>query len=161
MALKIKTHIDPALIIAGVEALTKNKVMVGVPSTTAGRTDGAITNAAIAYVQNFGSPKLNIPPREFLYSGLETVRERIIKMLYTAAQFAIAGDKASTIQALHAVGIVAQNGIRAKITSGPFIPLAPLTLANRRAKGRKGIKPLIDTGQLRRAITYVLRGDWF
>jgi hypothetical protein len=32
-----------------------------------------------------------------------------------------------------------------------------MTLERRRAKGRTGTKPLIDTGQLRNAITYVLR----
>jgi hypothetical protein len=48
--------------------------------------------------------------------------------------------------------------VRAFITAGQgFAPLAAATLAARRRKGRTGTKPLIDTGQLRRAITYVLR----
>jgi len=41
-----------------------------------------------------------------------------------------------------------------------FKPLSPVTLAIRRAKGRSGSQPLIDTGQLRgQGITYRMEGD--
>ena len=55
------------------------------------------------------------------------------------------------------IGLQGADAVRAKITSGPFVPLAPKTLAKRRAKGRKGDKPLIDTGALQRAYTYAIR----
>ncbi|MBX4298880.1 hypothetical protein K4H04_24285, partial [Mycobacterium tuberculosis] len=63
--------------------------------------------------------------------------------------------------------------MRAKITEGPFVPLAAATLRARARRGRSGAakelasraagnapdnsnaKPLIDTGQYRQAITYV------
>ncbi len=54
-------------------------------------------------------------------------------------------------------GLMGQDAVRGKITSGPFVPLAPATLRARKAKGRTGEKPLIDTGQLRAAYTYVIR----
>jgi hypothetical protein len=68
-----------------------------------------------------------------------------------------------------------QNAVRTKITDGPFAPLADSTLRARARRGRKGAvaelksraqgnapnnanaKPLIDTGQLRKSITYVVR----
>ena len=161
MALRVKDNADINRIIESVKALSENKVLVGFPDTTAGRNDGPITNASIAYVQNFGSPKQNIPAREFMESGLLSARDDLVDRLKIAADYAMKGNKEATIKSLHKVGLVAQAAIRNKITTGPFLPLSPITLAARRARGRKGIKPLLDTGQLRRAVNYVLRGKWF
>jgi hypothetical protein len=87
-------------------------------------------------------------------------------------------------KAFHAVGLTAQYAIRAKINEGLDPPLAPGTIAARaRARGTKsmrkgekkyfellgqgmspgeaqagaGIKALINTGQLRNAVNYVIR----
>lgn len=159
--LEIRHHQDPRDIIRAVEALTQNKVLVGVPSTRAGRTDTPITNAAIAYVHEHGSPRQRIPPRPFLEPGVRDAEEEIVERLKDAADYAMDGNKQATIRALHGVGMTAQNAVRAKITNGPFTPLSLLTIAARLRRGNKSTKPLIDTGALRQAISYVLRGKWF
>lgn len=75
----------------------------------------------------------------------------------------------------HRVGLIAQRAIRNKINEGIPPPLSEATLRQRAAKGRKGAqkelerrakgetpstqlaKPLIDTGELRNSINYVIR----
>ena len=70
---------------------------------------------------------------------------------------ALKGDADAGDKALHSAGLIAQNAVRNKITEGPFVPLAPMTLAKRKARGRTGEKPLIDSGAYRNAQTYVIR----
>ena len=57
----------------------------------------------------------------------------------------------------HAAGLIAQNSVRRTLTTAAYRPLSERTLAERRARGRTGTKPLIDTGQYRNSITYVVR----
>jgi hypothetical protein len=175
----VKTTIDKVDGLVGrLEALTKNRVLVGIPATNAGRKDTPVTNADIGYINEFGSPAQNIPPRPFLIPGVRGARERLAKQLKAAAVQALTGDRESVIKRLHAIGMIAQNAVRKKITDGPFVPLADATVAARAKRGRKGAieemqrraagqapgtdlaKPLLDTGTLRRSITYVLRGKW-
>lgn len=173
-----------------VETLTKVQVLVGVPATDAGREIGygkdkkmkaPINNAAIAYIQEFGSPAQNIPARPFLLPGIRDAKEQIGNRAKAAALTAMSGDKDATIKSLHAIGLAAQSAVRKKISTGPFTPLADATLEARvrSGKAKKGAeaelarrdaglapgtdlaKPLIHTGQLRRSINYVLRGKWF
>lgn len=148
-------------IVQSVRALTENKVMVGVPDVNIGRKDGPASNAVIGYTHEHGSPLQNIPPRPFLVPGIRAATPHLERMLRRAALTALAGDKESTIKALHAIGLTAASAVRAKITAGPFLPLAPVTIAARQRRGKKSEKPLIDTGALRQSITYVLRGKWF
>ena len=142
---------------AAIAELTDTELLVGVPSTKAGRRDGPASNAVIAYVQDNGLPERNIPARPFLRPGIENAMNEITTRLRDAARLAMDGSLEACRRALHAVGLTAQASVRAKITDGPFTPLAESTLAQRRARGRTGTRPLIDTGQLRNSITYVLR----
>jgi hypothetical protein len=170
------------------DALTSNRVLIGIPSTTAGRTDGApINNATIGYINEFGSPAQNIPPRPFLVPGVRNAQERIIARLKQGIMYAARGQKEAAVRALHAVGMTAANSVKQKMRTGPFVPLSDVTLADRanrntttgRAGSRKGAKkelerraqgeapstefakPLIDTSALLKSITYVIRGRWF
>lgn len=143
--------------------LTDQQVLAGVPAEKTqrdveDRVIPEITNAALAYIHNFGSPTQNIPPREFMYSGIANVKDEVTVHMSRAAQAALTGDKTLVDRHLHAAGLTAQNGIRRKITTGPFAPLAASTLAARRRRGHTGTRPLIDTGQLRASISYVIRG---
>lgn len=146
---------------SAVEALTRNAVYVGIPATAPPRRGEPITNASIAYVQEHGSPLLHIPPRPFLRPGVADASEELADRLEDAAHLATDGNRNGVIRALHAVGLIAQAAVRRKITEGPFTALSERTLAARRARGITRTKPLIDTGQLRNAINYVIRGPWF
>ncbi|GBU18029.1 MULTISPECIES: hypothetical protein [Methylobacterium] len=150
-------------VLSAVADLVKTKLLVGIPAETADRAAEAgepqpPNNATIGYAMEFGLPERNIPARPHLLPGVQAVLPQAVSRLRTAGTAAIDGDSGAVTKAYHTVGLLAQNAIRAKITEGPFVPLSPRTLARRRARGRKGEKPLTDTGALRAAYTYVIRG---
>jgi phage gpG-like protein len=141
--------------------LEKNQVLVGVPAEKAPRDPeeqrGPINNAALAYIHNFGSPSGNIPARPFMEPGIKDNTDKIVPYLEAAAREAVLGNASGVTKNLTAAGITAATGIKMKIQTGPFIPLKPSTIAQRQRRGRMGTRPLIDTGQLRNAITFVVR----
>lgn len=159
----VKMTVDKrAEIYKAIEEMSNKRAMVGVPAQDALRRPepgqkSDINNAALAYIHENGAPEAHIPPRPFLIPGVKSIQGEIERRLNTTAQAALQGKPAAVDKGLNAVGLVAQAAVRAKITDGPFTPLAPRTLAARKARGRTGTKPLIDTGQLRNAITYVIR----
>ncbi len=133
-------------------------MLVGIPESAPERDDEPISNAVIGYIQETGSPVNNIPPRPFLVPGVKDAQVPIAAQLGKGAQLALSGQASAAETALHSAGLTAQNAVRAKLQAGEdFQPLAESTLAARRRRGRSGTKPLIDTGQLRNSITYVVR----
>jgi hypothetical protein len=136
-----------------------------------------ITNAALGYIHNTGSPEQNIPARPFMVEGIENVGDKIASGMESAGISALDGDPQGVEAALHAVGLTAQIGIQNKINDGPFEPLADSTLKARARRGRQGAqdeldrraagedrgvesaRPLVDTGQLHDAVTYVVRKE--
>ena len=158
-----------------INELTGKAVLVGIPASEKDRDDdGPIDNANLGYLHETGSPANNIPARPFLVPGIEENAVAIERRLKRAAEVAMA-KRGNVEAALEKVGMTAQAGVRRKITSGPFEPLSNATLRARARRGRKGAqeeldrrargeepgaesaKPLIDTGQLRNAINYVIR----
>lgn len=166
--MKITTRTDRlAGVIANVEKLTKQEVLVGIPDENAPRTaeeDEArkasgepLNNAEIGYISEFGAPESNIPARPVLLPGLASVKDRLGTILGNGARKAISGDPEAAHAALTKAGIVGETAVKGRITEGPFAALAPSTLAARRRRGRTGDKPLIDTGQFRKSVTHVVR----
>lgn len=147
--------------LASVQALVQKELLIGIPAATAARDpeegEAPIDNATIGYLMEFGAPAANIPERPFLVPGIQSATDRIGKRLQRAAEAALDGKKDEVDAQYEAAGLIGQSAVRAKITDGPFVPLAPATLARRRARGRTGEKPLLDTGQLRRSVTFVVR----
>ena len=138
--------------------LTSQEVLVGIPGEEGPREDGdPMNNATLGYLHENGSPANNIPPRPFLVTGVTGAMKAIVPELAKAANKSIDGDVRAVHKGLDRVGMIAQNAVKRKITTGPFIALKESTLLARRRKGYKGTKPLIRTGQLRNAITYVLK----
>ena len=136
-------------------AVAQRDVLVGVPAGEA-RDDGP-TNAEIGYQNEFGSPANNIPARPHLIPGVAAVQDKAVARLTQAASAAATGSMSDAERHLHAAGLIAQNSVRRTLTTAAYRPLSERTLAERRARGRTGTKPLIDTGQYRNAITYVVR----
>ncbi|GAA5786135.1 hypothetical protein [Chitiniphilus shinanonensis] len=181
---------DVSKVLGSIATLAAKQVLVGIPSSTAGRDDdGPINNAEIGYVQEHGSPANNVPARPFLVPGVKDEMEPISRQLKRASQSALDGDKAKSDMALKAAGLLGERGARAKISSNIAPALKPSTIANRyRARGTAsrregemaysskvtagaqaagmslseiqdaaGIVSLVNTGQLRNALTYVIR----
>lgn len=155
----VKITVDKmASVIKAINELGAKDVLVGIPEGCTDRKSGdPATNALIGYVQEFGSPANNIPARPFLIPGVQDIQKPAADRLKVAAQRALSGDLSQAEKQLHAAGLIGQNSARAKINSNIQPKLSERTLAARRARGVTRENTLIDTGQLRNAITYVIR----
>lgn len=137
-----------------IKELTDQQVLVGIPASTTNRSD-PITNAALGYIHEFGSPAQNIPARPFLYPTINKLKDKLTVMLKNAAQLKFDHKDGEAQNQLNAIGLTAANAVKATIVGGgdpKWPPLAPETIA---AKGSSS--SLIDTGQLLNSITYVIR----
>lgn len=154
----LQTIVDNvAKVAAGIEKLATTRVMVGVPAEKGARQDDEpINNAALAYIMDNGAPEAGIPARPFMRPGIMAKQAEITAALRKTGEAALDGPERAE-KGFHRVGLIGQAAVRAKINDGPFQPLADSTIEDRRARGRTGTKPLIDTGQLRNAINYVIR----
>lgn len=143
-------------ILNAVSELSQTQVLVGVPHGEA-RTDGdGMTNAQIGYLLETGSPAMNLPPRPHLVPGIEAVQDVIEQKLFKAIDAALSGNTQRMYLYLNAAGMRATNSVKRLINQGDFAALAPLTIAERKRRGRKSEKPLVDTGQYRNSQTYVI-----
>lgn len=143
-------------IFEAIEKLTSQEVLVGIPHGES-RSDTDMTNAQIGYIQETGSPAMNLEARAFLAPGVEDCQELVSTQLTKAADEALKGNNQGIERCLNRAGMIAQNSVRAKINSGDFAPLSEATLRARRRAGKTRTKPLIDTGQLRNSITYIIK----
>jgi phage gpG-like protein len=155
------TRDDVDRIMRSLKTLTGLDVLVGIPAENTERREKGepINNAILGYIHENGAPKANIPARPFLIPGVRNAKPKVIPHFKKATEAVLKGDLEGASRSLHAAGLIGQNEVRAVINSGPPPALSERTLAARRARGRTGDVPLIDTGQLRNSITYVLRTD--
>ncbi|EKU3685628.1 hypothetical protein L3202_004688 [Citrobacter freundii] len=183
----VTTRVDNAqAILDALKSISKKEVLVGIPEEDSEREDVPFGNAGIGYVNEYGSPAQNIHPRPHLIPGVKSVEEQTLPQLKAAAQAALDGNAAGAERALNRAGTLAANGVRRYMTITGFTPLADSTVEARARRGRKGakaelarrsadgklnainpdsgqlisnenVRPLIDTGQYRRAITHVVR----
>lgn len=145
-------------VLRSIQQLALQEVLIGIPATTTDRKDAQpINNATIGYIQESGSPANNLPARPFLVPGVQNSLPAATEQLKKGAQEALRGNADGADKRVNAAGIVAQNAVREQINSNIPPPLAESTLEGRRRRGRTGEIPLIDTGQLRNSITYVIR----
>ena len=147
-------------VLARVRAMSKKRCLVGIPSSAAARDDGStINNAEIGFINEFGAPEQNIPPRPHLVPGVRKAQPTIIALLESGGRRVINGGTEDVGTSLEKTGLVAINSVKALITEGIAPPLAPATIAARR-KGNEednGATPLVDTGNYMAHLTYVVR----
>lgn len=148
---------NAAAVLASLKSIASKDVLVGIPEEKSERDDVPFGNAGIGYINENGSPAQNIPARPHLVPGVRSVDEQTLPHLRAAAQAAMSGNTAAAEMELNRAGALAANGVKRYMTITGFTPLADRTINARLARGRTGDKPLIDTGQYRRAITYVVR----
>ena len=169
-----------------VEALTKKRVLVGIPQAAASRGEDGVNNAELLYVHThgvraplmrekmqanldvgmlysaahslfihtFGSPAWAIPPRPVLEPAIKDSRETIGKKIAGAYRAAMRGDAVGAERGLELAGTVAANAARAWFEN-PKNKWPPNSEQTIKRKGSN--RPLIDTGEMRKAITYVIR----
>lgn len=173
-------------VVKGINELVGKRVLVGYPESSShdSRGGGEPTNAQLAYTHEFGAPANNLPARPFVIPGVEKAEDGSVKMLRKAADFAIAGKPNLSDEQLNRAGLNAVNSVKNEISTASFVPLKPATIRGRKygrqTKSRRqseteylrlvdegmdpgaaqtatGIQPLVNTGQLRNAATYVIR----
>lgn len=143
-------------------------VLVGIPEEDDERkyAHEQIGNAALLAITEFGSPMNNIPPWPVMAIGIRNAQEEIAKEFKRAAQETITavvrGALGTDILSNYyeRAGIIASTAVKKAINAQEDAPdLASSTLASRRSAGFKGTSRGIVTGQMRNAITYVIRGE--
>jgi hypothetical protein len=167
-------------------ALSKMDVLVGVPEEKSSR-EGSITNAELVfihthgvrqgsmieemqptvnregyskafqmYLTEHGSPLLQTPPRPIIEPAIEKPKNKQIlgEELGKAVGKALDGDVSGAKNQLEITGMTAQNIVRGW-WDDPENNWPPNAAATIKQKGSD--RPLIDTGELRKSITYVVR----
>jgi hypothetical protein len=167
--------------------LKTHEVMVGIPEDTTGRKKAKgtpVNNAELLFIHTNGSPANNIPPRPVLEPAIKHNKERISKSYKKAIDAALDGDMGGVLPALDAAGLNGQNIVRKYFTesngweknsdvtvygsneySKDEVPVQKLKKDGTRRKmpkkpiikGKGSSRPLIDTGEMRKSITYVVR----
>jgi HK97 gp10 family phage protein len=120
------------------------------------------TNAQIATVHEYGSK--TVPARPFLRPTVDKQKKEVAKIIEKAFKKAIKdGTEKPFLLTLSLVGQKVKDAVFKYITTGPTIPppLSPKTIAARTGKGKRkkkgGPRPLVDTGQMARSITFEVR----
>lgn len=146
----------------------RQRVLIGIPKSMAARSTGE-SNAAIGYIQEKGAPKANIPPRPFLIPGVKKVELVCAALLKEASPIALQ-DEALVGATLNKVGLRAVVSVVDMFTNNSWPALSKATIrarlrkmapgnAKKFSEGHGALRPLIDTGQLRRSITYIVRRE--
>lgn len=114
------------------------------------------SQALAMYIQSHGSPAWRIPPRPIIEPAIEDPenKDAIEFQMRAAARAALDGSLSNAQTQLKLVGEVAQDAVFMWFEN-PKNRWARLSTKTVRAKGSDA--PLVDTGKLRRAITYVVR----
>lgn len=149
---------------------SKEDVLVGIPAEKTAAYGSGITNVQLMYIHTHGSPINNIPPRPTIEPAiLDPSNRRVLQdlmgdSLASAFRGNVQGGRAGYARA----GQMAVNMVRARFGGGSLAPNAPITVSGGwmrnkvtggmiYVKGKGSSAPLIDTGQLRNSITYVIR----
>lgn len=169
------------------KALAKKEVLVGIPAENSTREHSSeINNAELLYIQSHGvrsasmrkemqgnldsgmkyskahelylqshgSPMYHVPPRPVLEPAIASQKETIGKLIGVASKNALEGKSAQCEANLNKAGMVAASAARGwfENPANGWPPNAPYTI-----KKKGSSQPLIDTGEMRKAITYVVR----
>lgn len=182
----IRKKLDKAGEIAKrLKILTELEAYVGIPEETSSRGSKGINNAELLYIQSHGarkkamreemqesmdsgktysaahslyiqthgSPMWHIPPRPVLEPAIEDKLEPIAVKLKEASQEALKGNLPGVEQNFHKAGMIGEDAAKGWFENpkNNWPPNSPKTIQ------RKGSDaPLIDTGEMRKAITYLV-----
>lgn len=169
-------------------AIKKRAIYVGVPNQTKHRKGDEIDNAQLLfihthgvrrnqmigemgkqmsrgykyssafslYIQTHGSPLWRIPPRPVLVPAIRANRASITEKYAGIAKSASKGDYEGMDRAITRTGLAAQNACRAWFLDprNRWPANSPSTV-----KKKKSSNPLIDEGELRKSIVYVVREE--
>lgn len=136
------------------ERVKQLEVLIGIPADKSQRKKDDINNAGLLYILTHGSPLRKIPPTPILEPAIEYDKDKWLPEMKAASQAIIEVRPADAERFLGRAGIAATNAAKRWFTNpqNGWPPNAPSTIARKGSDKRN-----IDTGQLRRSITYVVR----
>lgn len=142
----------------GLDWIENSGVYVGVPEDESSREDEDITNAELLFIHTNGSLINNVPARPVIEPALREDSERLSSMLGKAFVYALQGKFEFASEQLKKTGMRGQKVARAWFTNpkNNWPPNAPSVVRAKLKKGSTNPRPLIDTGELVRSITYVI-----
>lgn len=136
---------------AELEKLKQNEVFIGYQAGHAKHTDEDGSTADMAEIAMFNELGTSTsPPRPFLRMTVDENKDKINQFVETQTKRIAQG--ASAEQCMKQMGAFGVSLVQEKIGNGTFTPNAESTI---KAKGSD--KPLIDTGQLRQSVHYVIK----
>lgn len=136
---------------AELEKLKQNEVFIGYQAGHAKHTDEDGNTADMAEIAMFNELGTSTsPPRPFLRMTVDENKDKINQFVETQTKRIAQG--ASAEQCMKQMGAFGVSLVQEKIGNGTFAPNAESTI---KAKGSN--KPLIDTGQLRQSVHYVIK----
>ena len=148
---------------AAIKTLKEKQTLVGIPSKTSdrkpepGEAPEPINNAALLYINEFGSPTQNIPARHPMKTGIKIAQDALADEFRKCAKAAFTHGEAALDQYYERIGIIGSQSVKYVIyTQQDMDPISDATSRSRQSRGFKGEKALIVTGQMRNAITYVV-----
>lgn len=122
---------------------------VGVSSVGSPHYESGQSIVEVAIQNNFGTER--IPRRPFMDMATPRIQKEYKKLMRTL-QARISAGTLDYKSALQVCGLKAEAEVRLSIDTGPFKPDSPETV-----KRKKSSKPLIDTGDMRKYVTHVVR----
>ena len=112
------------------------------------------TVAEIASFHEFGLG--NNPERSFIRGYCDEQQDTVLAFMKVAMQ-SVRDGKYKWDVLLERVGLFVQSGIQKRISDGIPPPLKEATIKRKTRDGKRGETPLINTGQLRAAISFAIR----
>lgn len=142
-----------------INSFKNDNVLVGIPSEESPREEGQeINNAALLFINNFGSPGQNIPARPVMEIGIRLVQDQVAEEFKKALKAAFKQGRGAVNVYYNRVGMIASNSVKKVISDQIGIePPSEATIKTRQSNGFNGSKSLVVTGQVRNAITYVVK----
>ncbi len=144
-----------------VKRFKRDSVLVGIPAEDNARSQaGSIGNAALLAIANFGSAARNIPPWPIMSIGIREAQDEIATTFKDGAKKALSGGVAALSGVYTRAGIIASTSVKKVLNSQEGVPNdkpSKATLAARKRFGFLGKKYWIVTGQMRNAITFVVK----
>ena len=139
-------------ILAEMQALGQKRVKVGIQNDASVHDGGDMSVAAIAYINEYGTRDGRIPPRPAHTNAFDdnkiSLNNLVKRLVKGVSEGKLTAQKAAAI-----LGQTHEDSVKQSITNLRTPANAPRTIAQ---KGSSN--PLIDTGQTRNSVRYVVEG---
>lgn len=147
-----KAMIERIRALAASKATVRVGVLTDAPKKKRESVSGKYSLVEVAAVHEYGAPAARIPQRSFIRAPVDEHAADIARLQKVLLAQVVEG-KIELKPALDAMGSKIAAWCQNAISDGIAPALAPATVAK-----KKSSKPLVDTGQLKSSITWVVEG---